>query len=223
MSQSTIFEPDTYPSEQFQEKRQQDEAATLGMWAFLATEILFFGALFASFYIYRLRWPESFADGATQLKWYLGTINTAVLLASSYCMALAVHHARHGDSKKLIRFLLLTILFGVMFLIIKGSEYVIEYKELLIPALNYSPISPDGQHRLPQVPLFMTFYFVMTAIHALHMLVGLTLLLILVFLARRQKFTAHYHNPVEIIGLYWHFVDMVWVFIYPTLYLLRHP
>jgi cytochrome c oxidase subunit 3 len=223
VAQLTIFERDTYPSEQFQETAQQDEAATLGMWAFLATEVLFFGGMFMSFYAYRLRWPESFAAGAQELKRYLGTINTAVLLTSSYTMALAVHAARHGDTRALVRRLLLTAAIGIVFLAIKGTEYAIEYHDQLVPGLNYSTASPEGHLRAPHEPLFMTFYFVTTGFHALHMVIGLGVLLTLAFLARRGKFTAAYHNPVEIGGLYWHFVDMVWVFLYPTLYLLRHP
>jgi cytochrome c oxidase subunit 3 len=221
--QLTVFEHDTFPAEQFQEPAQQTEAAILGMWTFLATEVLFFGGMFASFYIYRLRWPDAFAQGATELKWYLGTINTGVLLGSSYAMAMAVHCARHGDNRKIVRWLLLTIVLGIVFLGIKGTEYVIEYHEHLVPGLNFAAVSSTGEHRPPQDALFMTFYFVMTGFHALHMIIGLGVISTLTWMAHRRKFTIQYHNPVEIGGLYWHFVDMVWVFLYPTLYLLRHP
>ena len=166
MSQATIFEQDTYPSEQFRETGQQDEAAALGMWTFLATEVLFFGGMFLAFYVYRLRWPGDFAEGAKGLKWYLGTVNTAVLLGSSYCMALAVHSARQGDARRLVRRLLLTAAIGVVFLGIKFTEYGIEYHEHLVPALNYDAVSPAGDVRAGHVPLFMTFYFVMTGFHA---------------------------------------------------------
>jgi cytochrome c oxidase subunit 3 len=223
VSQVTIFEHDTYPAEQFQETAQQDEASTLGMWAFLATEVLFFGGMFLSFYVYRLRWPDVFAEGAKELKWYLGTLNTAILLGSSYTMALAVHSARHGDIKRVLRRLLLTAFIGTVFLGIKFTEYAIEHRNHLVPALNYSSLSPTGQTRPDHLPLFMTFYFVMTGFHAIHMIIGLAVLLTLAWLTHRGKFSAAYHNPVEVAGLYWHFVDMVWVFLYPTLYLLRHP
>jgi cytochrome c oxidase subunit 3 len=217
VSQLNIFEHDSYPSEQFQEAAQQDEAAALGMWTFLATEVLFFGGMFLAFYAYRLRWPASFAEGARELKWYLGTINTAVLLTSSYTMALGVHSAREGEGKKVVRWLLVTAGIGVVFLGIKGTEYAIEYREHLVPGLNYR-----GDGRAEHEALFMTFYFVMTGFHAVHMVVGLGVLVTLAVMARRGRFSARYHNPVEVGGLYWHFVDMVWVFLYPTLYLLRH-
>jgi cytochrome c oxidase subunit III len=222
MSEMTAIDHDTYPAEQFRDTEQQFVAATLGMWTFLATEVLFFGVLFLSFYVYRLRWTDAFAHGARDLKWYLGCLNTAILLGSSYAMALAVHAARNGQNRKLMHRLLLTIALGVVFIGIKFTEYGIEYHEQLVPRLNYSDISPTGEPRPMQVHLFMTFYFVMTAFHALHMIAGLTVLSVLAIFARRGKFSAAYHNPVELAGLYWHFVDMVWVFLFPTLYLLRH-
>jgi cytochrome c oxidase subunit 3 len=222
MSDVTALGHDTYPAEQFHDAAQQYDAATLAMWTFLATEVLFFGALFVCFYAYRMQWPDAFARGARELKWYLGTVNTAVLLGSSYCMAMAVHAAKRGDRRALARRLLLTAAIGLIFLGIKGTEYGIEYHERLVPGLNYADVSPGGDARPPQEALFMTFYFVMTGLHALHMLIGLGVLGVLAVLARRGSFTPAYHTPVEIGGLYWHFVDMVWVFIYPTLYLLRH-
>jgi cytochrome c oxidase subunit 3 len=222
MAQLTVFESDEFPAEQFADPHQQEVTATLGMWTFLATEVLFFGGMFLAFYVYRLRWPQSFAFGATELKWYLGGINTAVLLGSSFCMAMAVQAGRAGDARRIIRWLVLTAVLGVVFLGIKGTEYAIEYHDHLVPVLNYSSVSPEGEARPAEVPLFMTFYFVMTGFHALHMIIGLGVLGTLMWMARRGKFDAAYHNPVEIGGLYWHFVDMVWVFLYPTLYLLRH-
>jgi cytochrome c oxidase subunit 3 len=222
MSEMTVIEHDAFPAEQFHDTEQQYEAATLGMWTFLATEVLFFGALFLSFFVYRVRWTDAFAHGARELKWYLGCLNTAILLGSGFAMALAVHAAREGENKKLIHRLLLTIALGVVFLGIKFTEYGIEYHEHLIPQLNYSEVSPKGEPRPEHDRLFMTFYFVMTGFHALHMIAGLTVLSTLSFFAWRGKFSAAYHNPVEMAGLYWHFVDMVWVFLFPTLYLLRH-
>jgi cytochrome c oxidase subunit 3 len=238
-------------SEQFEDRHQQKEAATLGMWAFLATEILFFGALFASYTIYRHRWPEGFRAGSMDLKWYLGAINTAVLLFSSFFMAMAVNAAAKGENGKIVRYLLLTIIVGTTFLGIKATEYYIEYREHLIPGSNFSLTKPDEEqvgglvrslnkleHQFarhddtaPETPtqrdrsevLFMLFYFIMTAIHATHMIIGIGVMLVLIAMARRGVFSAKYHNPVEMFGLYWHFVDIVWVFLFPTLYLLRQP
>lgn len=222
MAQLTIFERDTYPAEQFDDVEQQSYTATIGMWAFLATEVLFIGAIFVAFYVYRLRWPETFADGARELKWYLGAINTAVLLGSSFTMALAVHEAKLGASRRLFRYVLVTLTLGGLFLLIKGTEYVIEFREHLVPGLNYASIAPDGKPRPEKLELFMSFYFVLTGVHALHMTIGLCVLLVLAIMTRRGAFTAEQHNPVEVAGLYWHFVDLVWVFVFPTLYLLRH-
>jgi cytochrome c oxidase subunit 3 len=218
----TALDRDSFPAEQFEAPLQQKDAATLGMWTFLATEVLFFGVLFSGFYIYRYCWPDAFKDGARELKWYLGAINTAVLLTSSFTMALAVDAAERGEAKRIQKFLLMTIGLGIVFLGIKATEYVLEYRDHLVPRLNYLPVSSSGEARPAQLPLFMTFYFVMTLLHALHMVIGLASVTTLVILTRRGFFTREYHNPIEMVGLYWHFVDIVWIFLFPTLYLLRH-
>jgi cytochrome c oxidase subunit 3 len=202
---------------QFDDLAQQYEASNLGMWAFLLTEIMFFGGLFVSYTVYRHAYPAGFMTGSEHLKTLLGTVNTAVLLSSSLTMALAVHAAQEGHTRPFIRCLLLTMLLGLAFLGIKGYEYALEYHESLVPKLQFAYAGPYPR----QVELFMIFYFVMTSLHALHMLIGLSLLTILVILAWRGRFSAEYHTPVEIIGLYWHFVDIVWIFLYPLLYLAR--
>jgi cytochrome c oxidase subunit 3 len=217
----TALSRDTYPASHFEDIDQQNVTVTLGMWTFLATEILFIGAVFVAFFIYRLRWPETFTEGAHELKWYLGTINTAILLGSSLGMALAVHAARHRQRKPLVRWLLITMALGTLFLGVKLTEYSIEYHDHLIPGLNYSDVSPTGEPRSEQLRLFMTFYFVMTGVHAIHMIAGLGVMAVITYFAWKGKFTTGYYNPVEMSGLYWHFVDLVWVFLFPTLYLLR--
>lgn len=204
-------------AEQFDELPQQREAATLGMWAFLATEVLFFGALFTSFYVYRVHHHAAFVDGAKDLKHWLGCINTAVLLGSSLTVALAVHHAHHGRRRPLLLMLLATMVLGVAFLAIKGTEYYLEYRDGLVPGFHWNPAEP-----LPAAAkLFFSFYFIMTAIHATHMLVGLGVFTVLTVQTYRGRYSPEYYNPVEIGGLYWHFVDLVWIFLFPTLYLLR--
>ncbi|HEY7115933.1 MAG TPA: cytochrome c oxidase subunit 3 family protein [Tepidisphaeraceae bacterium] len=223
MSQLTVFERDSLPSEQFEDIEQQRETSSLGMWTFLSTEVLFFGVLFTGFFVYRVRWPEAFAQGAHELKWYLGAINTAVLLGSSFCMALAVHAASEADNRAIVRWLWFTIALGTLFVLIKGTEYTIEWHDHLVPRFHWSSVPPGGgEARPPQVELFMTYYFVMTMLHALHMLIGLGVLATILVLAKRRHFTKEYHHPVEVVGLYWHFVDTVWVFLFPVLYLLRH-
>jgi len=214
--QRTVLAQKTALAHQFDDLAQQYEASNLGMWTFLLTEVMFFGGLFVSYTVYRTAYLAGFIAGSQHLNVLLGTLNTAVLLSSSLTMALAVHAAQEGHTRLLRRFLLLTMLLGLMFLGIKGYEYVLEYHESLVPVLNFAYTGPHA----PQVKLFMIFYFVMTSLHALHMLIGLSLLTVLVVLAWRERFSAAYHTPVEVIGLYWHFVDIVWIFLYPLLYLV---
>lgn len=211
----TALAQKTALAHQFDDLVQQYEASNLGMWTFLLTEIMFFGGLFVGYTVYRTLYPEGFMVGSQHLKVLLGTLNTAVLLSSSLTMALAVHAAQAGHTRSLIGFLLGTMLLGLAFLSIKGYEYALEYHEHLVPAINFGY---TGAHA-PQVELFMVFYFVMTCLHALHMIIGLSLLTVLVVLGWRGHFSATYHTPVEVIGLYWHFVDIVWIFLYPLLYL----
>jgi cytochrome c oxidase subunit III len=204
---------------QFDDLAQQHEADSLGMWAFLLTEIMFFGGLFLGYTVYRSMYPEAFAEASHHLDIWLGSINTVVLIGSSLSMALAVHSAQTNEHRGLIRFLLLTILLGLVFLGIKGTEYLHKFEEHLVPGANFVYPRPHAH----QVQLFFSFYFGMTGLHAFHMIVGLGLLAALVWQARRGRFSADYYAPVELIGLYWHFVDIVWIFLFPLLYLLgRH-
>ena len=201
---------------QFDDAEQQGEAAYQGMWIFLATEVLFFGAVIFAYTVYRGLYYRAFLEGSHHLSVLLGGINTAVLLCSSLCMALGVHAAQRGDSKQLIRYLLITAVIGAAFLGIKGLEYYDHYKEHLFPGLSFNYPGADPNY----VELFMIFYFVLTGMHAVHMLIGLGMLVTLVILARRGKFSEAYYGPVDIGGLYWHFVDIVWVFLFPLLYLV---
>jgi cytochrome c oxidase subunit 3 len=201
----------------FDNADQQREASTFGMWAFLATEVLFFGALFTILTVYRSTHHEAFQAASHHLKWYLGAINTAILLTSSLTVALAVHRASVGNREALVRNLVWTIVLGGAFLVIKVYEYGAEYYESLIPVIRWQW---DGEHE-PQVKLFMVIYFCMTGLHATHMVVGLGLFALLLRRARRGEYSASYYTPVETIGLYWHFVDVVWIFLFPLLYLIR--
>jgi cytochrome c oxidase subunit 3 len=204
-------------AEQFDDLGQQYHASTLGMWAFLLTEIMFFGALFTAYTVYRSAYTEGFIAGSHHLDVILGTLMTAILIGSSLTMALAVHAAQRGHSKRLICFLLLTMFLGLVFLSIKGYEYWHKYHTDMVPGIAFHYQGPHAD----TVQLFLTFYFIMTALHALHMIVGLGLQSVLVVLAWRGLFSPTYHTPVEIIGLYWHFVDIVWIFLYPLLYLVE--
>jgi cytochrome c oxidase subunit 3 len=203
----------------FEDVEQQHDASWLGMWVFLTTEVMFFGGMFACYFIYRHWYLQAFASASNQLDVVLGGINTAVLICSSFTMALAVHSAETGRRKPLVVFLLLTIVLGSVFLGIKFYEYHIKFEEHLVPGSSFR----FEQSLARPAEIFFSFYFAMTGMHAVHMIVGIGLLTALIFRARRDRFSPIYHTPVELTGLYWHFVDIVWIFLFPLLYLLgRH-
>lgn len=203
---------------QFETLEQKHEVATLGMWVFLGTEVLLFGGLFFGYTAYRAAYPDVFAEASQHLKLWLATINTAVLLTSSLTMALAVHAAQEGGRRALVIFLLLTLLFGAVFLGIKGVEYYQEYQENLVPLQGFN-FQYDGQS--PRIAaLFFQLYFVMTGLHAVHLIIGITLVGGTAILAWLGRFTPETYEPVEIVGLYWHFIDVVWIFLFPLLYLI---
>jgi cytochrome c oxidase subunit 3 len=205
---------------QFDDLEQQREAATLGMWLFLSTECLFFGGLFAVYSIYRTWYPGAFAAASHELDVPLGTINTAVLITSSLTMALAVHASQTGRRTRLLLFLVLTMLLGGVFLGIKGVEYYHKAVEHHVPGAGFA-FEPAEFARNAQI--FFSLYFAMTGLHALHMIIGLGVMAVMLWWAWRGTITPEYHNPIEIAGLYWHFVDIVWIFLFPLLYLIgRH-
>ena len=225
----------------FENMEQQREAGTIGMWVFLVTEIMFFGGMFLAYTIYRWLFPASFASASNHLDITLGTVNTAVLIVSSFTMALAVYNTQIGKQRNQVICLVLTLLLGLTFLGIKGVEYHDKYEDSLVPGhlIPSRPFGPavqeEGQpadphklHLLPgatvrQVEMFYWIYFAMTGMHALHMIIGAGLLIVLIYLSLKGRFDPEYHSPVEIIGLYWHFVDIIWIFLFPLLYLLgRH-
>jgi len=205
---------------QFESPAQQKDAASLGMWIFLVTEILFFGGLFLAYTIYRWENARSFAHASLHMDIALGTINTVVLICSSLTMAMAVHSAATGKKRLLIGFLIATMLLGGAFLGIKAVEYTDHIRHHLFPGPGFHYTVPADARA---AEMFFSLYFAMTGLHALHMVVGLGLLTTLLVMARRGRFSPEYHTPVEISGLYWHFVDIVWIFLFPLLYLIgRH-
>ncbi len=265
----------------FESMEQQREAGTLGMWWFLLTEIMFFGGMFLAYTIYRHLYFDAFAAGSNVLSIWWGAFNTAVLIASSLTMALAVYHAQMGNSKKIVFFLLFTVVLGLVFLRVKYIEYSDKFEEHVFPAGDFRwplaehPTAPSNvgqlltmfigippaghtaeapQQALPanidtkysdkspylgisgaipeevskmgmagHVRMYFWLYFVMTGFHALHMIIGIGILLVLAFQAWKGKFSKEYHSYIELTGLYWHFVDIVWIFLFPLLYLVdRH-
>jgi cytochrome c oxidase subunit III len=223
-----------HPAHQFETMEQQKETSTLGMWLFLVTEIMFFGGLFTAYLVYRHMYPDAFAAASSTLNVPLGAFNTAVLICSSLTMALAIRSAQVNQRGKIVLFLLLTMLLGGTFLGIKAIEYHDKFVERHVPGdvlnepfhfeLENHHEAAVAQAQDPLYPrhaeIFFALYFIMTAIHATHMIIGIAILAVLCFYARRGKFDSEYYNPLEMTGLYWHFVDIVWIFLFPLLYLL---
>jgi cytochrome c oxidase subunit 3 len=219
----------------FENLEQQREVGTLGMWLFLASEILFFGGVFTAYAVMRFGGLPSldasgFAYGSGKLNAVVGGINTAVLLTSSLTMALAVWASMTKNLKLLHLFLALTLLFGTLFLVFKAYEWYHEYEVGLVPGASFT-YKPNGERvqslaelpaaKLRAVEMFFVFYFTITGLHALHMIVGLGVLGVQLVMALRSDFGVRDYGPIEISGLYWHFVDVVWIFVFPLLYLLK--
>jgi len=203
----------------FESLEQQAETTTLGMWVFLVTEVLFFGGLFLVYTVYRSWYPNAFAAASHELDVMLGTINTAVLITSSLTMALAVHAAQLGRRKALMLFLVATMVLGGVFLGIKGVEYYHKFVEHHVPGSSFQFEKEYFRH----AQIFFSLYFLMTGLHALHMIVGFGIMLWMLIWAWNGTITNEYFSPIEISGLYWHFVDIVWIFLFPLLYLIgRH-
>ncbi|MEO7654025.1 MAG: cytochrome c oxidase subunit 3 family protein [Bryobacteraceae bacterium] len=200
----------------FDTAEQQKDASSLGMWLFLITEIMFFGGMFTAYVVYRALYPNAFVAASHELDITMGAINTAVLICSSLTMALAVHAAQTGGKKAIVVFLVLTIILGSAFLGIKAVEYHEKFVHHHVPGSSFHFEGPYAR----EAQLFFSIYFAMTGLHAVHMIIGIVLLAILAWRANRGRFTAAYNTPIEMTGLYWHFVDIVWIFLFPLLYLL---
>jgi cytochrome c oxidase subunit 3 len=225
----------------FENMEQQREAGTLGMWIFLVTELMFFGGMFLAYTYYRSLFPAAFASASNHLDITLGALNTGVLILSSFTMAMSVYFTQIGRRRPQILCLGLTLILGLTFLGVKAVEYYDKYEDHLIPGQlipgnHFGPAvqekgQPEDHHKLqmlsgatlPQVEMFYWIYFAMTGMHALHMIIGAGLLTFLLIYSAKGRFGPEYHSPVEVIGLYWQFVDIVWIFLFPLLYLLgRH-
>lgn len=202
--------------EQFEEPTQQREASTLGMWQFLATEVLFFGVLFAAYAVCRFRFPDGFAEAARHTHVVYGTIETAVLLVSSAGAALALRDVELGGRRLAALLLWGTALLGAVFLTLHGVEYTKEYHEGVIPGLRFTQAGPQA----PAEALFYCLYFVITGFHSLHVMIGVGLMSVIGWRTWRGSYALGYVTPVENAALYWHFVDIVWIFVYPLIYLV---
>jgi len=205
-----------YVSHQFETATQQREASILGMWIFLATEIMFFGGLFLAYTIYYNMYTDAFKEASQHLDVMLGGINTGVLITSSLTMAMAVWAAQTSRQKLLVLFLSLTLVLAFVFLGVKAVEYMHKFHDGLVPGALFTYDSP----RRDQVQLFFFIYFVMTGLHGVHILIGIGVIAAILVMAIKGKFHAQYNNPVDVTGLYWHFVDVIWIFLFPLLYLI---
>jgi cytochrome c oxidase subunit 3 len=204
------------PEIQYATLSQQGETAQLGMWVFIATETLFFGALIFSYYIYRNAYPDEFAHAGKDAVLWCGTVNIVLLLTSSLTMVLAINAAAEGRRRDLAMWLSATLLLGVAFIGVKGYEYYSDYEDQVVPAINF--MTKPGGGRAGE--LFWVFYFIATGLHAVHLSIGIALILYMLWRVRRGDLTAAYYAPLEVVGLYWSFVDTVWIFLYPSIYLV---
>ncbi len=201
--------------EQYGTPEQQRETVTVGMWIFLATEVMFFGGLFTAFSVYRLSYTRGFNEGSADMNILLGAINTAVLITSSLTMALAIRSAALGKQVRTYLLLLATAFIGIVFLAIKFTEYYQHYQMHKAPGVWFESNRPEAA----AIELFYVFYFAMTGLHAVHMTIGIGLVFLFAFRTAAGSFNSEYHTPLEALGLYWHFVDIVWVFLFAIFYI----
>ncbi len=209
----------------FVSSEQQFDAAKLGMWLFLVTEVLLFSGMFVTYTVYRVWHPEVFAHASELLDWRLGGLNTLVLLASSFTVALSIHFAQRNEKEKVVVLLLLTLLCAAAFMVVKYFEYSGKFAHGVFPGAAFAPHGEShgleyAVYDVPYAAQFFSIYFVMTGIHGFHVLVGMGLFAWLVTRAVRGHFSSAYYTPIELTGLYWHLVDIIWIFLFPLLYLI---
>ncbi|MGE4233424.1 MAG: cytochrome c oxidase subunit 3 family protein [Bacteriovoracia bacterium] len=200
----------------FESAYQEFDASKYGMWVFLVTEILLFGGLFIAYGIYRTLYPETFHEAHLELNRVMGGINTVVLICSSLTMALAVGMAQRNQPKKSIKLMVVTLLCGAIFLVIKYFEYSHKFHEGLLPGAHYTFHGINT----PNPQIFFSLYFMMTGLHGLHVIIGMGLILWVLLRTAKGDFNSEYYTPVELAGLYWHLVDLIWIYLFPLLYLV---
>ena len=201
----------------FSTKEQQFDTAKIGMWLFLATEILMFGGLFVGFGLMQGKFPEAFLQAHHHLDKSLGALNTIVLLVSSFTMVMAVWAASKSKQKQLITYLFITLVCAGIFLVVKYFEYSHKFHEGLLPGRFYH----HAGDTVPGQFMFFSFYFMMTGLHGFHILGGMVVITWLLIRAMKGHFNANYYTPVDLVGLYWHLVDMIWIYLFPLLYLIQ--
>lgn len=220
--------PERYLQHHFQNLSQQTEATTMGMWLFLAQEVMFFGGMFVCYAVYRYLYPDVWLKGSSHLSVWIGGFNTVVLLLSSFSMAMGVYFTQVGNKKRLIQCLFLTLILGMIFVGVKLQwEYLPKWQGGVFPGSHWHPNGHYAEFASPELTgpsqLFFYLYFLMTGMHAFHMLIGFAILSVLIYGAINDWFGPDRYTPIEYFGLYWHFVDIVWVFLFPLWYLVGNP
>lgn len=214
---STATSHSRFLQHHFVDAEQQFDAAKMGMWVFLVTEILFFGGLFAAYIVYRAWYPELFVEASTQLDTVLGGINTLVLIGSSLTVAMAIRAAQLNKTRTIVINLAITVLLACVFMVIKYFEWTHKFHLGIFPGEFYTFDGIDH----PQAHIFFSLYYLMTGLHGIHVIIGIGLISWLVWRALKGDYGSHYYTPVEITGLYWHLVDIIWIFLFPLFYLIE--
>lgn len=228
-----VHEHPEWQKHHFETAEQQREAASFGMWLFLLTEIMFFGGLFFAYLLYRNWYYDAFVSASNSISLTMGLINTIVLITSSFTMAMGVYSAETRNKKALQMWLLITVVLGFAFLGIKTGEYYDKFAEHHVPGATFDItefVHPKDVKEKPltvdmanHTQIYFSLYFAMTGVHAFHMIIGIAILFVLLYKAKKGVYTSGYVQPIENFGLYWHFVDIVWIFLFPFLYLInRH-
>lgn len=199
----------------FDSSDQEFTSAQLGMWLFLAQEVLFFSALFVAYAVFKYLYPEMFVEGASHLNWKMGALNTCFLVTSSFTMVMGVRSAQLSQKKATINYLAATFVLAGAFMVVKYFEYSAKIHHGYLPSRWFS-----GEGVEETLPIFFGIYFFMTGLHGIHVLVGMGLIAWLIIRARRGEFYSEFFTPVEMVGLYWHIVDVIWIFLFPLLYLI---
>lgn len=216
MSTATTEVGTMQPAEQYDDTAQQHAAAQLGMWVFLATEILFFGVLFVGYMVVRIRFPEACALGSQKTDVVLGAIEAVILLLSSAIVTWALALLELGSRRLVAGLLVITALLGVSFLVLHGAEYVKEYHEHLMPGIDWAQSGPHA----PAMEQFFFLYYAMTLYHSLHVLIGIGAIGTMAMMVWRRRLHRGYTTPLVVTCLYWHLVDIVWIFLFPLIYLI---
>lgn len=204
-------------SHHFDSMEQEHESGKQGVWLFMATEIMMFGGLFVGYFLYRMKYPEAWVEGGSLLSWKLGAFNTLVLLFSSFTMAQAVTETMKGQNKKALNLVVITTLCAFAFMVVKYFEYSGKIHHGLFPGFDIwdpSAVQNEGTR------LFLLFYFLMTGLHGIHIMIGIGLMFWLMKRLKNDEFSPKYYTAVEGVGLYWHIVDIIWIYLFPLMYLI---